>query len=75
LLGKLLAETKEDEQAVTAFRKAIALNPDNPHAHYLLARTLQRLGRNQESSEAFKAYRCAKAAQAGNHRRLLVEVR
>lgn len=75
LVGKLLAETSQDQQAVVAFQNAIALNQENPNAYYLLARTLQRLGRNKESSEAFKAYRQAKAAQAGSHRRLLVEVR
>ncbi|MCW5980090.1 MAG: tetratricopeptide repeat protein [Bryobacteraceae bacterium] len=75
LLGKLLAETNEDEQAVAAFQKAIALNQQNPNAYYLLARALQRLGRNKDSAEAFRAYRRAKAAQADSQRRLVVEVR
>lgn len=75
LLGKLLAESGRDPQAVTALRKAIALKSEDPNTYYILARALQRLGRTSESKQAFQAYNQARAAHRRNQRSLKVEMR
>jgi Flp pilus assembly protein TadD len=75
LLGKLLAASRRDREAVTALEKAIALKSESPEAYYVLGQALKRLGLSRRSDEAFKAYQDARAKQAANQRTLLVEVK
>lgn len=72
LLGKLLLEEGKDAPAVLAFRKAISSNDEEPSVHYLLASTLQRLGKTDESEAAFAAFREAKAKEKARQFRTLV---
>ncbi|MEO7650267.1 MAG: tetratricopeptide repeat protein [Bryobacteraceae bacterium] len=74
LLGKLLADSHRDREAVTALRKAIALKSGDPKTYYILGQALKRLGQNKESVEAFKAYEEARTRQAASQRTLLVDI-
>ena len=42
-----------DEEAVESCRKALAIAPNNPEAHYNLGNSLRRLGRNDEALKSF----------------------
>ena len=53
-LGVLAAEEKKYEDAVAAFRKAIALDPNEPDAHYRLSQAYKALGRTAEAEKEFK---------------------
>jgi predicted Zn-dependent protease len=75
LLGKLLAASHRDQEAVAALEKAIALKTEKPEAYYVLGQTLKRLGLNQRSAEALKAYENARAKAAAAQRTLLVEIK
>lgn len=55
--GILLSEENKHKDAIADFRKAIALDPGQPDAHYRLARAYQALG---ESSEAEKEFALAR---------------
>ncbi len=74
LLGKLLANSHRDREAVAALKKAIALKSADPKTYYVLGQVLKRLGRTEESAEAFKAYEEARVKQAANQRTLLVDI-
>ena len=75
LLGKLLAESHRDREAVTALRKGIALKGGDPKTYYILGQALKRLGQAQESAEAFKAYEEARSNHAASQRTLLVDIK
>lgn len=75
LLGKLLADTDRDREAVTALRQAIAMKSGDPKTHYILGQVLKRLGRTKQSAAAFKAYEAARANRAANQRTLLVDIK
>jgi Flp pilus assembly protein TadD len=75
LLGKMLAESGEDTEAVTALQKAIALHSQDPKTYYILGQTLKRLGREQESAAAFQAYKEAHTNHAAQQRSLIVEIK
>ena len=76
LSGKVLLEEERHADAVAAFRRAAARNPDEPSAHYLLATTLRRLGKIEESKSAFETFKQAQANEKKRQlRRLLVEIR
>ncbi|MBI5612440.1 MAG: tetratricopeptide repeat protein [Gammaproteobacteria bacterium] len=53
-LGNVLAAQNRFEEAVTSYREALALDPQNPMAHNNLGRALYRLGRHQEAAEALR---------------------
>lgn len=48
-LGDLLARRQEHAEAITAFQRALALEPDNPHAHNDIGCALIVLGRAEEA--------------------------
>ena len=75
LLGKVLAEGHKDRDAVVSLRKAIALHSQDPKTYYILAQALKRLGREQESAAAFKAYEDARKNHAAQQRSLMVEIK
>jgi tetratricopeptide (TPR) repeat protein len=76
LLGRVLLDEKQSSKAVDAFREAARLDPEVATTHYLLATTLRRLHRAEESKRAFQAFENAHAAEkARKSRRLLVETR
>ena len=76
LSGKVLLEEERHVDAVAAFRRAAARNPDEPSAHYLLATTLRQLGKIEESKSAFETFKQAQANEKKRQlRRLLVEIR
>ena len=52
LLGEVLLETGQGEQAETIFKKVLAQNPDSGPAHFGLARALFDLQRNQRECES-----------------------
>ena len=74
LLGKLLADSHRDREAVTALKKAIALKSADPKTYYILGQALKRLGLTKESAEAFKAYEGARANHVASQRTLLVDI-
>lgn len=49
-LGNVLAAQNRFEEAVAAYREALALNPQNPMAHNNMGRALFRLGRHAEAA-------------------------
>jgi tetratricopeptide (TPR) repeat protein len=53
-LGVLFSEEKKYQEAVAAFRKAIALNPSEADAHYRLAQAYRALGQTAEAEKEFK---------------------
>jgi predicted Zn-dependent protease len=74
LMAKLRIMENRHADAVAPLRRAVALKGSDPSTQYLLARTLQRLGRETESRAAFKAYRQAQKEHAGKQRTLLVQI-
>jgi tetratricopeptide (TPR) repeat protein len=52
-LGRLYAETGEDEDAETCFRKAVKLSPDDATAIYNLGVVVQDCGRDQEAIDHY----------------------
>ncbi len=55
-LGCVLAETGQLELAVSAFEGALSLHHDYPDVHYHLARTLDDLGRYEESERHWSLF-------------------
>jgi len=64
-LGRLHHQLKDFAQAEIAFRMALALQPDVPHAHAFLGNVLFEQGKYLE---AIEAYRDAVALDPGDHR-------
>jgi len=52
-LGTVLAERKQYPDAISAFQRAIALDPNEPDAHYRLARVYRNMGMSAESEKEF----------------------
>ncbi len=52
-LGVVLAEQKQNPEAIAAFERAIALDPDEPDAHYRLGRLYRAMGKTAESDKEF----------------------
>ena len=52
--GNQLLRSGQLEEAVDAFRKAIALHPDFHHSHQQLGKALEKLGNYEEAVEAYK---------------------
>lgn len=75
LKGKLLARDHHPAEAITAFRKAVAANPEEPTPRYLLATTLRQLGKIEESTVELQAFRRAQENdKARRFRTLVVEI-
>jgi predicted Zn-dependent protease len=68
LAGKALIEVGRSDLSVRWFERAIALNPDYPEPHYLLARAYRTLGRAADAERALKSFQGA-AARAPKERR------
>lgn len=75
LLGKLLAESHQDGEAVASLKKSIALHRGDPKTYYILGQTLKRLGRLEESAAAFKSYKESRKNHAARQRSLLVDIK
>jgi DNA-binding SARP family transcriptional activator len=56
-MGTVLAQQKRYDEAVVALRRAIALDPAQPDAHYRLARVYQDMGKPAESQREFAQVR------------------
>ena len=54
--------------SVRWFEQAIALNPDYPEPHYLLAQAYRKLGRAADADRALKSFQAA-SARAPKERR------
>jgi tetratricopeptide (TPR) repeat protein len=52
-LGALLAEQKKYSEAISAFQRAIMLDPDEPDAHFRLGRVYRAMGKIAESEKEF----------------------
>jgi Flp pilus assembly protein TadD len=52
-MGRALALAQRSADAVGPLKKAIALAPDRPDAHYQLGLALRRLGRTEEAAAEF----------------------
>ncbi len=61
LAGKALVQLGRDDVSVKWFEQAIALNPDYPEPHYVLAQVYRRLGRPADADRALKAFQAASA--------------
>jgi tetratricopeptide (TPR) repeat protein len=68
LAGKALVQLERRDLSVRWFEQAIALNPDYPEPHYLLAQTYRSLGRAADAARALKSFKAA-AARAPKERR------
>jgi tetratricopeptide (TPR) repeat protein len=68
LAGKALVQVGRSDLSVRWFEQAIALNPDYPEPHYLLAQAYRRLGRIADAEQALKSFQAA-AARAPKERR------
>ena len=44
------------QEAVSAYRESLAINPGYPEAHFYLAVTLEKNGQSQEARAHWKAY-------------------
>jgi tetratricopeptide (TPR) repeat protein len=56
-LGAVLTQQKHYEEAVTALRRAVELDPAQPDAHYRLGRAYQAMGNSAESQKEFARVR------------------
>ena len=61
LAGKALVQLGRDDLSLKWFEQAIALNPDYPEPHYVLAQVYRRLGRPADADRALKAFQAASA--------------
>ena len=68
LAGKALVQVGRDDVSIKWFEQAIALNPDYPEPHYVLAQVYRRLGRAEDAARALKAFQTA-SARAPKERR------
>jgi tetratricopeptide (TPR) repeat protein len=68
LAGKALVQLERSDLSVRWLEQAIALNPDYPEPHYVLAQVYRRLGRSADADRALKSFQAA-AARAPKQRR------
>ena len=68
VLGEAHGALGEDSKAVTALRKAVYLEPQHAHAHFLLAVSLARLGQRAPAAAAYRA--AAKSLVSAAHQDL-----
>ena len=68
LAGKALVQVDRSDVSLRWLERAIALNPDYPEPHYLLAQAYRRLGRAADADRALKSFQAA-AARAPKVRR------
>jgi tetratricopeptide (TPR) repeat protein len=61
LAGKALVQLGRGDVSVRWFEQAIALNPDYPEPHYVLAQVYRRLGRDADAARALKTFQAASA--------------
>lgn len=57
LTGKALTQLNKDELSLRWLQRAVELDPNYGSGHYLLARTLQRLGREEEAVVHFRIFK------------------
>ena len=55
-LGEIHFNAGRLDRAAATLTRAVALDPSRAQAHYVLARTLQRLGRTDEAKEQLAAF-------------------
>ena len=56
-LGVVLAQLGRNDEALVALKRAVALDPAQPDAHYRLGRLYQQMGRRAESQQEFDKVR------------------
>jgi tetratricopeptide (TPR) repeat protein len=56
-VGNIHHDLARYDDAVTAYRDALAINPGYPEAHFYLAVTLEKLGRSAEAKAHWRQYR------------------
>lgn len=61
LTAKALTKLEQWDKSLRWLQQAITLDPDYPEAHYLLAQVYRRLGKLDESNEAFARFKQAHA--------------
>ena len=74
-MGQIHLAAGRLDMAEAALRRAVTLAPDLPQARYALGSTLRRLGRIEEATEQFDAYRRLQAAAFEAQRRAFEEAR
>jgi Tfp pilus assembly protein PilF len=52
-LGCIYADQKRNQEALTALRHAVRLDPTQPDAHYRLARVYTALGEKEKAAQEF----------------------
>ena len=57
LTGKALVNLQKDELSLRWLERAVTLDPNYREAHYLLARTYQKLGRKADAEREFGKFR------------------
>ncbi len=68
LAGKALVQLGRNDLSVRWFEQAVALDPDYPEPHYLLAQTYRALGRTADAEREMNSFKAA-AARAPKERR------
>jgi tetratricopeptide (TPR) repeat protein len=68
-MGQIHLANDRLDAAEATLRRAVALDPELPQAHYLLGRTLWRLGQAAEVTEHFDAFRRLQVAELAAQRR------
>jgi tetratricopeptide (TPR) repeat protein len=52
-LGRIHADQNTNQEAISAFQRAVKLDPEQPDAHYRLARLDSLVGQKQKAAEEF----------------------
>ena len=68
-IGQIHFNAGQLEEALTSLRRAVALDPKAADSRYVLAHTLQRLGRNAEAIQELDAFNKLRAARLDEQRR------
>ena len=55
-VGNIYFKGKNYKGAESRFREALEYKPDDPDATYLLAKSIDKLGRTREAREAYESY-------------------
>ena len=67
-LGQIHLNAGRLDRAAPALRRAVALDPTSAQARYVLARTLQRLGRNDEANQELAEFNRLRATMFDEQR-------